>query len=124
MGAHLDSEQRINCAKVVKRFIMHSKKTAFIVEHDFIMATYLADRVIVYTGLPGVEAMATEPQGLLTGMNKFLKHLEVTFRRDPTNFRPRINKNGSQKDAEQKKSGNYFFMADDDDDFDDDFDDI
>ena len=23
---------------------MHSKKTAFIVEHDFIMAAYLADR--------------------------------------------------------------------------------
>lgn len=37
----------------------------------------------------------------------------------------RINKKGSQKDAEQKKSGNYFFMADDDDDGDDgDFDDI
>ena len=28
----------------------HAKKTAFIVEHDFIMATYLADRVIVYDG--------------------------------------------------------------------------
>jgi hypothetical protein len=41
------SEQRITCAKVIKRFIMHSKKTAFVVEHDFIMATYLADRVVV-----------------------------------------------------------------------------
>jgi ATP-binding cassette subfamily E protein 1 len=29
-------------SKVIKRFIVHSKKTAFIVEHDFIMATYLA----------------------------------------------------------------------------------
>lgn len=36
--------QRIACSKVIKRFIMHSKKTAFVVEHDFIMATYLADR--------------------------------------------------------------------------------
>ena len=34
--------------QVIKRFILHAKKTAFIVEHDFIMATYLADRVIVY----------------------------------------------------------------------------
>lgn len=25
---------------------MHSKKTAFVVEHDFIMATYLADRCV------------------------------------------------------------------------------
>lgn len=123
-SAYLDSEQRINCAKVIKRFIMHSKKTAFVVEHDFIMATYLADRVVVYTGRPGIEATATSPQSLLTGMNQFLKSLEVTFRRDPTNFRPRINKKGSQKDAEQKKSGNYFFMADDNDEDDDAFDDI
>jgi ATP-binding cassette subfamily E protein 1 len=123
-SAYLDSEQRINCAKVIKRFIMHSKKTAFIVEHDFIMATYLADRVVVYHGQPGIEATATSPQSLLTGMNQFLKSLEVTFRRDPVNFRPRINKRGSQKDQEQKKNGNYFFYdaddgAEDDGDFDD-----
>mmetsp|Transcript_25683 Transcript_25683/g.53069 ORF Transcript_25683/g.53069 Transcript_25683/m.53069 type:complete len:659 (-) Transcript_25683:334-2310(-) len=111
-SAYLDSEQRINCAKVIKRFIMHSKKTAFVVEHDFIMATYLADRVVVYHGRPGVEATATSPQSLLTGMNLFLKSLEVTFRRDPVNFRPRINKKGSQKDSEQKASGNYFFYDD------------
>ena len=37
-SAYLDSEQRIVSAKVIKRFIMHAKKTAFIVEHDFIMA--------------------------------------------------------------------------------------
>ncbi|GMH88949.1 hypothetical protein TrVE_jg13719 [Triparma verrucosa] len=114
-SAYLDSEQRINAAKVIKRFIMHSKKTAFVVEHDFIMATYLADRVVVYTGQPGVEATASRPQGLLTGMNQFLKSLEVTFRRDPTNFRPRINKFGSQKDQEQKASGAYFFYDEDDD---------
>jgi len=126
-SAYLDSEQRINCAKVIKRFIMHSKKTAFVVEHDFIMATYLADRVVVYHGQPGIEATATSPQSLLTGMNQFLKSLEVTFRRDPVNFRPRINKHGSQKDQEQKKNGNYFFYDAEDgggDDDDDDFDDI
>lgn len=36
-SAYLDSEQRIVCAKVIKRYIMHAKKTAFVVEHDFIM---------------------------------------------------------------------------------------
>lgn len=46
-SAYLDSEQRIVAAKVIKRFILHAKKTGFIVEHDFIMATYLADRVVV-----------------------------------------------------------------------------
>eukprot|EP00563_Minutocellus_polymorphus_P001981 CAMPEP_0181038202 /NCGR_PEP_ID=MMETSP1070-20121207/9809_1 /TAXON_ID=265543 /ORGANISM="Minutocellus polymorphus, Strain NH13" /LENGTH=654 /DNA_ID=CAMNT_0023115969 /DNA_START=18 /DNA_END=1982 /DNA_ORIENTATION=+ len=120
-SAYLDSEQRINCAKVIKRFIMHSKKTAFVVEHDFIMATYLADRVVVYTGQPGIEATATSPQSLLSGMNQFLKSLAVTFRRDPVNFRPRINKKGSQKDMEQKKAGAYFFYDEDDaEDIDDD----
>ncbi|ORX89868.1 P-loop containing nucleoside triphosphate hydrolase protein [Basidiobolus meristosporus CBS 931.73] len=65
-SAYLDSEQRIIAAKVIKRFILHSKKTAFIVEHDFIMATYLADRVVVYSGTPSVEATASAPQALVT----------------------------------------------------------
>ncbi|KAJ1973609.1 Fe-S cluster-binding ribosome biosynthesis protein [Dimargaris cristalligena] len=111
-SAYLDSEQRIVAAKVIKRFILHAKKTAFIVEHDFIMATYLADRVVVYDGTPSVEATANSPQSLLTGMNKFLASLEITFRRDPTNFRPRINKLDSLKDKEQKVAGNYFFLED------------
>ncbi|ODQ76279.1 hypothetical protein LIPSTDRAFT_128496 [Lipomyces starkeyi NRRL Y-11557] len=95
-SAYLDSEQRIICAKVIKRFILHAKKTAFIVEHDFIMATYLADRVIVFEGKPSVDAIATKPQSLLTGCNAFLKNLNVTFRRDPVSYRPRINKLDSQ----------------------------
>jgi len=75
----LDSEQRIIASKVIKRyakannptvtpiihlfvlprFILHAKKTAFVIEHDFIMATYLADRVIVFEGRPAVSATAT-----------------------------------------------------------------
>ena len=35
-------------------------------------------------------------------MNSFLKNLNITFRRDPTNYRPRINKKDSTKDREQK----------------------
>ncbi len=57
-SAYLDSEQRITAAKVIKRYILHAKKTAFIVEHDFIMATYLADRVIVFEGTPGIKTKA------------------------------------------------------------------
>eukprot|EP01026_Neomeris_dumetosa_P051140 TRINITY_DN44960_c0_g1_i2.p1 TRINITY_DN44960_c0_g1~~TRINITY_DN44960_c0_g1_i2.p1 ORF type:complete len:617 (+),score=76.41 TRINITY_DN44960_c0_g1_i2:156-2006(+) len=111
-SAYLDSEQRIMAAKVIKRFIMHAKKTAFIVEHDFIMATYLADRVIVYEGEPSRRAVANSPQSLLTGMNSFLENLEITFRRDPTNYRPRINKKDSVKDKEQKDAGTYYYLDD------------
>ncbi|CAM8954755.1 hypothetical protein QQ045_016650 [Rhodiola kirilowii] len=111
-SAYLDSEQRIVASKVIKRFILHAKKTAFIVEHDFIMATYLADRVIVYEGRPSVDCTANAPQSLLTGMNLFLSHLDITFRRDPTNYRPRINKLESTKDREQKSAGTYYYLDD------------
>ena len=106
------SNRRSYVLQVIKRFIMHAKKTAFIVEHDFIMATYLADRVIVYDGEPSRRATARKPQGLLTGMNAFLKTLDITFRRDPTNYRPRINKAESTKDREQKLAGTFYYLDD------------
>ena len=107
-SAYLDCEQRLLTAKGIKRFILHTKKTAFIVEHDFIMATYLADAVIVYEGTPGSKCVANSPTTLIQGMNKFLSILGITFRRDPSNQRPRINKLDSLMDKEQKVKGNYF----------------
>ncbi|RLM80959.1 retrotransposon protein, putative, unclassified, expressed [Panicum miliaceum] len=101
-SASLDSEQRIVASKVIKRFILHAKKTAFIVEH-VIMATYLADKVIVYEGQPAIDCTANSPQSLLS-------HLDITFRRVPTNFRPRINKVESAKDREQKSVGLYYYL--------------
>ncbi|BBG94831.1 RNAse l inhibitor protein 2 [Prunus dulcis] len=70
-SAYLDSEQRIVASKVIKRFILHAKKTAFVVEHDFIMATYLADRVIVYEGKPSIDCVANSPHILIS-------HFDVT----------------------------------------------
>mmetsp|Transcript_17020 Transcript_17020/g.33265 ORF Transcript_17020/g.33265 Transcript_17020/m.33265 type:complete len:626 (-) Transcript_17020:477-2354(-) len=111
-SAYLDSSQRIVAAKVIRRFVISSKRSAFIVEHDFVMSTYLADRVIVYEGTPGVECTASAPKSLLEGMNQFLKQLDITFRRDDESHRPRINKGGSQMDVSQKKSGTYFHISD------------
>lgn len=131
-SAYLDSEQRIIASRMIKRFVLHSRTKAAVVEHDFvgvlmlcaalrielilslqIMATYLADRVIVFEGVPSVHAKANSPESLLTGMNSFMARLEVSMRRDPTNFRPRINKMNSVKDKEQKSSGKYFFIGED-----------
>ena len=111
-SAYLDSEQRIAVARVLKRFVQTTQKVALVVEHDFMMATYLADRVIVYTGVPAVAATATAPQPLQSGMNAFLRGLDVTFRRDPETHRPRINKPSSGLDKEQKAAGNYFHLDD------------
>ena len=74
------------------------------------MATYLADKVIVFSGSPALKAECTAPEPMVSGMNKFLKMLDITFRRDPNNFRPRINKINSQKDQEQKLRGDYFLV--------------
>ncbi|UKK02988.2 RNase L inhibitor protein [Theileria orientalis] len=110
-SAYLDSEQRTGyLITFTFRFTLFKKKTTFIVEHDFIMATYLANRVIVFEGEPGIRATALSPEPLAVGFNRFLKSLDVTFRRDPTNYRPRINKYDSVKDKEQKASGLYFTM--------------
>ena len=108
-SAYLDSEQRIIAAKVMKRFVLNANKSAFVVEHDFIMATYMADRVIVYEGIPAVNTTATAPRPMIEGMNAFLKMMNITFRRDNETYRPRINKLNSVKDKEQKEKGIYFY---------------
>lgn len=41
-----------------------------------------------------------------------MQHLDITFRRDPTNYRPRINKLESTKDREQKSAGSYYYLDD------------
>ncbi len=45
-------------------------------------------------------------------MNLFLKNLQITFRRDPTYYRPRINKLNSTKDQEQKSAGSFYYLDD------------
>jgi ATP-binding cassette subfamily E protein 1 len=75
------------------------------------MASYLADQIIVFEGTPSLDCIASPPLEVNKGINKFLKELDITFRRDPSNFRPRINKLNSVKDREQKLSGNYYFTS-------------
>lgn len=108
-SAYLDSDQRLIVAKAIKRFVLGQGKVAFVVEHDMIMATYMASRVMVFEGEPGISCQAGAPGSITQGMNRFLASLGITFRRDADNFRPRINTPGSAKDREQKASGNYFF---------------
>ncbi len=71
--------------------------------------------VIVYEGTPAVDTTATSPRPLIEGMNKFLQMMNITFRRDPSNYRPRINKIGSVKDTQQKEKGMYFYYDNIDD---------
>ncbi|HDY74233.1 MAG TPA: ATP-binding cassette domain-containing protein, partial [Euryarchaeota archaeon] len=108
-SAYLDIEQRIAVAKLLRRFMENKRKTAMIVDHDILFMDYVSDRLMVFGGTPGYHGFSEGPTDLRTGMNKFLKDVVITFRRDPETGRPRANKPDSQKDKVQKKSGEYYY---------------
>jgi ATP-binding cassette subfamily E protein 1 len=45
---------------------------------------------------------------VVDGMNRFLKDVDITFRRDPETGRPRANKPGSKLDELARKTGRYY----------------
>ncbi|MEX2722144.1 MAG: ribosome biogenesis/translation initiation ATPase RLI [Candidatus Wukongarchaeota archaeon] len=109
-SAYISSEDRLTVARTIKRLIQNRQVAAFCIEHDIVMCDYLSDRLIVFDGKPGIEGQTHSPTDLRTGMNSFLKTMDITFRRDPTNGRPRVNKSGSRLDREQKDIGEYYYM--------------
>ena len=86
--------------------------TAFVAEHDVAAQDFIADRIMVFSGEPGIEGHANPPINLRDGMNKFLKEMEITFRRDPVTGRPRVNKLDSRLDRYQKETGEYYYTLD------------
>lgn len=108
-SAYLDVEERFIMTKVVRRIVENFRKAALVVEHDLSVADFVADRLMVFTGKPGLEGRALTPMPLRQGMNIFLKELNVTFRRDADTGRPRVNKEGSRLDRYQKSLGEYYY---------------
>jgi len=108
-SAFLDSESRLIITKNIKRIVKNRKISAFIVEHDILAIDFLSDSLIVFSGTPGVKGIASSSVDLRFGMNKFLKDVEVTFRRDTKSLRPRVNKDGSELDRKQKAMGEYYY---------------
>jgi ATP-binding cassette, sub-family E, member 1 len=108
-SAYLDVEERLNMAKTIRRITEAHSVTAFVVEHDVVTQDFVADRLMVFKGEPGVRGIANPPTSLRDGMNMFLKDMNVTFRRDAVTRRPRVNKEGSQMDLFQKGIGEYYY---------------
>ncbi len=108
-SAYLDVEERLNVSKVIKDVMMATGKSAIIVDHDLLFIDYLSDKLLVFDGEPALEGFVTGPHNMSNGMNKFLSDLNITFRRDDENNRPRVNKEESVKDREQKSSGKLYY---------------
>jgi len=110
-SAHLDVEQRVSACSAIRRFAENKHVTAIVIDHDTYMIDLLSDRLLVFEGVPAVHGEVFGPFDLRCGMNRFLRNLGITFRRDEETKRPRINKMGSRLDREQKASGEYYYMA-------------
>jgi len=110
-SAYLDVEDRLSSARTIRRVIENRKVTAFVVEHDVVAQDFIADRLMIFGGEPGIRGFANPPTDLRNGMNSFLKDMAITFRRDPQTKRPRVNKEGSRLDREQKEMGEYYYIS-------------
>jgi len=110
-SAFLDVEERYHMARLLKRIALDMNAYVMLVEHDFTVLDFASTSIMVFEGRPGVEGFAHPPTDLRSGFNIFLRAVDVTFRRDPSTKRPRINKRGSQLDRAQKKAGEYYYVS-------------
>ena len=110
-SAYISAEDRYWVAKTIKNLSSRINSAIIVVDHDIMLIDYIASRLLVFEGEPGVYGRATGPYQMAEGMNKFLKNLGITFRRDQHTHRPRINKPGSILDREQRSKGQYYYLS-------------
>ena len=110
-SAFLDVEDRFVVARAINRMVKARGKAAVIIDHDLQVVDIISDRLLVFTGDPGVSGEATSPLSKEDGMNEFLKRVGLTYRRDINTGRPRVNKPGSKLDREQKDRGAYYYVS-------------
>ena len=110
-SAYLDSNQRMETAKTIRRVMEKEGKTGLIVDHDVYFIDLVSDSIMVFGGEPGARGVGRGPFEMRSGMNEFLRDVGVTFRRDNETNRPRINKEDSRLDREQKAVGEYYYAV-------------
>ena len=63
-SAYLDVEERLAMARTIRRVVESRGATAFVVEHDVVAQDFIADRLMVFVGEPGVRGVANPPTTL------------------------------------------------------------
>lgn len=110
-SAFIDVEDRIVLAKAIQRFVRAMGKTALVIDHDIQLVDIVADSLMIFSGEPGRKGHAGKPLGKSEGMNAFLKQLGITYRRDITTGRPRVNKPDSKLDRMQKDEKKFYYVG-------------
>ena len=100
-SAFLDVEDRIAVGKFLQKFCRSFGKAAIVIDHDLQLMDLVSDSMVIFEGVSSVKGYATSPLPKIDAMNRFLKSLDITFRRDEKSRRPRVNKDGSRLDKDQ-----------------------
>lgn len=108
-SAFVDVEDRLKVGEVIRKYIQHKEVAAIVVDHDVQLVDYIGDRMLVFEGIPGKKGKVYGPCSKVEGMNRVLKMLDITYRRDKETNRPKINKPNSVLDREQREKGEYYY---------------
>ncbi len=109
-SAFLDVEDRITVSKFLQKFVRDYGKAAIVIDHDLQLIDLISDSIVIFDGVPNISGHATTPLSKVYAMNKFLKSLDISFRRDENSKRPRVNKSNSRLDKQQKRNGDLYYM--------------
>jgi ATP-binding cassette, sub-family E, member 1 len=100
-------------ARLVRRQVERAGVTALVVDHDVYFLDLASDGLMVFAPDGPQGGRGEGPFAMRDGMNRLLKQVEITFRRDAETLRPRINQEGSVLDREQRTRGEYYYESPD-----------
>ncbi len=112
-SAYLDADERMAMARLIRRQVERQAVTALVVDHDVYFLDLACDELMVFRfeTADGSRGRGDGPFAMREGMNRLLKTVDITFRRDAETLRPRINREGSALDREQRAKGEYYYEA-------------
>ncbi len=112
-SAYLDSDERMAMARLLRRQVERQAVSALVVDHDVYFLDLACDALMTFRfdAPDGSQGRGDGPFPMREGMNRLLKTVDITFRRDAETLRPRINREGSVLDREQRAKGEYYYEA-------------
>ncbi len=112
-SAYLDADERMSMARLLRRQVERQSVSALVVDHDVYFLDLACDELMVFRSETedGSRGRGDGPFAMREGMNRLLRTVDITYRRDAETLRPRINREGSALDREQREKGEYYYEA-------------
>ncbi len=100
-------------ARLIRRQVERQAVSALVVDHDVYFLDLACDALMVFSPVApdGSKGRGEGPFPMREGMNRLLEGVNITFRRDAETLRPRINREGSVLDREQRARREYYYEA-------------